>query len=504
MALKQFNQTAGRKPYKSAFDLSHEVKLTCDMGQLVPILTQQVMPGDVFDISQNIIVRMQPMVAPVLHGITVRTHTFFVPHRIINDNFEKFITGDENGEYSTPLPVAGPGTNGVGGLADYLGWPVGVNIPSGSTPLSAPVNAYNLIWNEYFRDQNVQAERASGQTSLAYVNWGKDYFTTALPFQQRGTAPALPITGTISATWDTVNIINGSPTTPVNLTAEGSNPTLANLYVNDPDAKTNMLNFFNNNEIDLSAGTTFNIADLRQAAQIQRFLELNARGGVRYTEFIEAHFGIKNPDSRMQRPEFIGGTKAPLIMSEVLQTSESTASSPQGNLAGHGITVASGRAGKYRVPEFGIIMTLLSIRPDTGYSQGINRQWLWKTRYDWPFPEFVHLSEQAVEMNEIYTTNVDADNHEIFGFQGRYNELRYIPNSVHGLFRTTLNYWHLSREFSTPPALNDTFLKCDGTTTSLKRIFAVQDEPGFLVAVGNIIKAVRPIPVVPNPGLMDH
>ena len=320
---------------------------------------------------------------------------------------------------------------------------------------------------------------------------GKSYFTSALLWQQRGTAPALPISGTTSAVFDSSRFHNGSPSANIEHAS-------GNLYT--PSASA-LLGLFNDNTVDLSMASTFDIADLRLAFQIQKWMERNARAGVRYTSFLQAHFGVHPRDDRLDRPEYIGGSKSPIIISEVLQTSATaTEPTPQGNLAGHGISVNTNFCGKYRVQEYGLIMGIMSVMPRSSYQQGINRQWLRRTKYDFFFPEFANLSEQAIERAEIYASNVSAENTTIFGYQGRYDELRTKSNMVCSQMRDTFDYWHLGRQFSAAPTLDSTFITC----TPSKRIFAAESEPGLIISHGNIIKCIRPLPIIAEPGLIDH
>lgn len=266
----------------------------------------------------------------------------------------------------------------------------------------------------------------------------------------------------------------------------------------DPDYLTNAKAFFNDNTVDLSVASTFDIADLRLAFQIQKWMERNARAGVRYTEFLKSHFGISPRDERLDRPEYIGGSKVPIIISEVLQTSSTDATTPQGNLAGHGITVSDAYCGKYLAQEYGLIIGIMSVMPRSAYSQGINRQWLRRTKYDFYFPEFANLSEQAILKAEILAKDADSThNQDIFGYQGRYDEMRTKQSLVCGDMRSTFDYWHLGRQFNagSPPALNADFIKC----VPRKDVFAVPSEPGLIVSFGNIIKAFRPLPYISNP-----
>ena len=318
-------------------------------------------------------------------------------------------------------------------------------------------------------------------------------------WQQRGTAPALPISGTTSAKWLNAHF---SPLTGAtdNVMKISNSPATSVIFGQNAVGQDNLYRVFNANTVDLSSASTFNVADLRLAFQIQKWMERNARAGARYTESLRAHFGVSPRDDRLQRPEYIGGSKTPVIVSEVLQTSSTDATSPQGNMAGHGISVASTFCGKYRATEHGIIMGIMSIMPRTMYQQGFDRSWLRRSRYDFYFPEFANLSEQAVYQCEIYATNNEATNKSIFGYQGRYDEMRTKRNMVCGQMRNVFDYWHLGRIFASAPALNSDFVKC----VPDKRIFAAPSEPGFIVQFANLIKAWRPMPIQSDPGLIDH
>lgn len=501
---KIFQNVGSLRPGLTPIDLSHAHKFTADMGQLIPVLVEEVVPGDRFEIANQALIRFAPLVAPIMHEINLFVHYFFVPYRILDANWEDFITSGPDGADVYTLPTWSPTNTAVGSLWDHFGFPTG-SIASGVEPMAYPQYAYNLIWNEYYRDENLQAEiDITTNENILLRNWEKDYYTSALLEQQKGTAPALPISGTTSAVFGTGAFVQAIGDTNIM-----SGTAQQKLYINSATGITNVQSALNNNNtVDLSVASTFDIADLRLAFQIQRWMERNNRAGNRYTEFLKAHFGLSPRDERLQRPEYIGGTRAPVIVSEVLQTSSTDATSPQGNLAGHGLTVGEGYAGKYSVKEYGVIIGMFSVIPRTGYSQGINRQWLRRTRYDFYFPEFAHLSEQAIlngELLAIDTGNVGTDtthNQGIFGYQGRYDELRYKPNKYTGLMRTDLSYWHLGREFSdlTPPALNEAFIQC----VPRKDIFAAPTEPGLIVDFGNVIKAIRPIPYIAEPGLIDH
>lgn len=494
-----FSKVRIDRPGRSAFDLSHEIKLTCDMGQLIPICLMECIPGDIFKIAQQIVGRLQPTVAPILHLINIIVHFYHVPYRILWNEWEDFITGGPTGESVAVLPRWEPTNTNKYSLWDYCGFPVGVD-PDGAYPLDFVRRAYNAIYNAYYRDQSLIAEVALDNEEILLSAWEKDYFTSALLTPQRGIAPAMPVVLSGSAEWeasDFESVVHAQAIIP---DFNGANTTTPRMNVNDAEGVVNALNFFNANTLDAVA-TTFDVNDLRLAFQIQKFLERNNRIGSRYTEFLWGQFGIAPRDERLQRPEYIGGLKQPFIISEVLQTSESN-TTPQGTMAGHGISMDGNYIGKYHVKEFGLIMGIMKIMPKSNYSQGINRQWLRRTKYDWPFPVFTHIGEQAIERAEIYASDVEAENTTIFGYQGRYDELRVMESRVVADMRDTFNYWHLAREFSTPPLLNQSFIECDPDST--KRIFAVQNEPGFIMQIGNIVKAIRPIPSLAEPGLIDH
>jgi len=507
MSNAQFNQVKHLNPGRSMFDLSYEKKFTCDMGQLIPVLCEEVVPGDIFTIGNQAIIRFQPLVAPVLHEINMYTHYFFVPNRLMWDEWEDFISGGVTGDLTPALPYWEPTDTTVGSLWDYNGFPVGVD-PEGAYPVDFPRIAYNYVWNEYYRDETLQTEVALDNETILNRCWEKDYFTSALTNQQRGTAPALPISGTTHAVWQLANI-NVAGTAVAGNPVIGAVPTTAagkfSVSYNSPGSEyaDGLLKALNTNTVDLSSASTFDIADLRLAFQIQKWMERNARSGARYTEFLKAHFGVYPRDERLQRPEYIGGSRSPIIISEVLQTSSTDVTSPQGNLAGHGISASESFAGKYRAQEYGVIIGIMSVMPRSAYQQGINRQWIKRTKFDYFFPEFANLSEQAIEKAEICALDANpTHNTAIFGYQGRYDELRTKQSMVCGLLRTTYDYWHMGRVFdpATPPTLNDDFVTC----IPRKDIFAVPAEPGLIVSFGNLIKAYRPLPFMAEPGLIDH
>lgn len=515
--MKIFDKISINKPRKSVFDLSHERKFSMNMGDLVPVLCQEVVPGDKFRINMEQLVRFMPMVAPMMHRVNVFTHFFFVPNRLVWNDWEKFITGGDKGIDTPVFPtfvneatVAGLKQAlefKYGSLLDYMGFPIKQIQDSTLTSEIAkfgfsqlPFRAYQLIYNEYYRDQNLETPITITKTSgsaawnastyrpllkLQKRAWEKDYFTSALPYAQKGAELTVPLGGEAPVKADGESVLVGSIV-----------PDAAGQRYIETDAIDGIL------EVDLSNTTSSTINELRQAFQIQKWLERNARGGTRYIEQILSHFGVKSSDSRLQRPEYLGGGKTPVTISEVLQMSSTDETSPQGTMAGHGVSVGNSNQFSRYFEEHGMIIGIMSVLPRTAYMQGIPRYMTKTDRYEFFWPEFAHLGEQAVKSKELFwSPNNEAYNDSDFGYQPRYSEYRYIPDTVHGEFASTLKFWHMAREFSqsTPPALNADFVKCQGD--SLKRPFAVQDGSHKLyVQTYCNVKAIRPIPKYGNPG----
>lgn len=524
MSQNHFLKTGSVSAPRTTFDLSHEYKTTMDMGMLIPILIEEGIPSDVWQCKNQLVIRVQPMVAPIMHKIKATVHYFKVPYRILDPNFENFLTGGEDGDYSTPQPTWTPSditTPGIGSgefsLWDYFGLPTGVN-PVGWEPVDYIRRAYARIWNTYYRDQNVMDEiDEDTNEAILYRSWSKGYFTSSLPWQQRGQAPAVPLAGLapiqglgrLSGA-----VFSGLPVSVVE--TDGQTRSYAQNQIIAPTG--NGVTYIQGNSagahVDVNANLalagSFNVADLREVFQIQKFLERNARSGARFKEFLMAHWKTAPKDSRLQRPEYLGGTIQEIVTSEVLQTSTSgyesspTSTTPQGNMSGHGISVSQSGIKSFTFEEPGLVMALLSIMPEPVYQQGINKQWLRKTRYDFPFPEFVNLSERPINQVELFASGVASENATIFGYQAMFDECRVKQNKVTGQFRSNatqpLDYWHLARNFSTAPALNSDFLLCKPN----KRIFFVEDEHGFLINVGHRLKVTRPLPIIGEPGLIDH
>lgn len=539
-----FSSIQGNRVGRSVFNLSHNKRFTCDMGELIPVTLIECVPGDTMRIGCEAVTRFQPLVAPILDSVDLTVHYFFVPFRLLfegDKDWETFITGGKDGtDTSISLPKFkfayangsassnpnNPFSKGVisgkYSLWDYFGLP----IPSATQSelqkiidtdgvIGFPQRAYNLIWNEYYRDENLCDEISLDNSTVMYRAWKKDYFTSSLPWQQRGVSPALPISGTLPVSFGSSFALsdpsfNSASNSGLKIKT-GSNATVS--WSATPSQYNEIISSISGSHnltgtVNLENASTFNIAVLREAMQIQRWMEMNARGGVRYTEFLKAHFGISPRDEVLQRPEYLGGTKSGVVISEVLQTSQTTSGesgSPQGNLSGHGLGALSDFICSYTAKEFGYIVGIASYMPKPSYQQGVNRAFTRKTKYDFYFPEFAHLSEQAVKKGEIYATGNASDN-DIFGYQSCYSELRYMPSINCSDMRDTFSYWHLGRIFSSAPSLNAGFLTTNPAYSGgiRKDIFAVQNEPGLIVNFGNVIKAVRPLPVYGTPGFIDH
>lgn len=487
-----FQMTEKPKPPRSRFDLSHAVKGTYDMGILYPVQCNVMIPGDVFNISHSIQARMMPGVCPVLDPITVYFHVFKIPIRILDENFPEFITGGEDGTNSYTVPTWTPTDNSVGSTWDHLGFPVGVT-PTGMLPIIYPLYAMNMVYNEYYRDENLIAEVALTDEDLKRRAWEKDYFNSSSPVQQKGTAPSFPISGSSSA------VFTGDPTTSgASGLSFGQRGTTPNIVLSSAGSFLPSIEALNNsNTVDFSTATSFSLNDFRLAAVAQQYMELMQRTGARYPEYLEAIFGEKPRDLRLQIPSYEGGSAFPVIISEVLQTGE-TGTTPQGNLAGHGIAAGGMRACTVRAEEWSICLTLMSIMPESTYnSQGVPREWTPETKEDWYNPLYAHLAEQPVYQGELYATGVSSENTAVLGYQGRWDHHRQIPNRTAGLMRTDFDEWTIARQFASAPLLNQSFIECNPRDDFL----AVPSEPAFIVEVGNNILATRPLPALASPGL---
>ncbi len=500
---KIFESLRMRKPGYSAFDLSHEKKLTFEMAQLIPILHEEILPGDHFKINTEVFLRFAPMIAPIMHRVNVYVHFFFVPNRIIWDSWEDFITGGQLGLTSPSMPtVTYTSQLGISTLADYLG--IGGTV-AGSV-YQPEINAlafraYQSIFNEYYRDETLDPLidfTIEGEVvQLRTRRWEKDYFTSALPWTQRGTEIGVPITfdagiGSGAGGTKAWDVVAAPPELSDTGTPNLDVDTSGNVVGADSGAGRKITALDNTDSLNLT------INDLRQSSRLQEWLEKNARGGYRYIEQLLSHFGVKSSDSRLQRPEYIGGGRQPVTISEVLNTS-ATATEEQGTMAGHGIAVGTANSMKRRFEEHGQLLGIMSVIPRTSYMQGIPRKFLRLDKLDYYFPEFAHLGEQVVESREVYmhTGGSQADNEAVFGYQQRFGEYKYGYSCVHGDFRGNLDFWHMARIFTSRPVLGATFVRADPT----ERIFAVLTDDHMWCQVYNNVKARRPMPYFANPKL---
>lgn len=509
MSRNIFNSIALKKPKSNVFDLSHDVKLSFNMGDLVPVCVMEAVPGDKFNISAETLVRMAPLVAPVMHRIDLSIHYFYVPNRLLWDNWADWISNyqDDNSLISAPYAYMNNATYTGHKVFDYLGLPF-IDAANGAyafNPLAAA--AYQCIYNDYYRDQNMIGEvdfkLVDGDNTAALSGalgilrkraWEHDYFTSALPFAQKGAPVAIPLGDvTLKDDWldsglpkfvaadgatvpggDVVSDAAGSIGVPV------GSPTAQPVAL-DPDGTLEV------------AATTIN--ELRRAFRLQEWLEKNARAGTRYVESILAHFGVKSSDARLQRPEYITGVKSPIVISEVLNTTGEDGGLPQGNMAGHGIGVVNGKFGSYFCEEHGYIIGIMSAMPKTAYQQGVPKHFLKRDQFDYFWPEFANIGEQPVSSREL---NVDqiGDNAN-WGYVPRYAEYKFMPSRVAGDFKTNLDFWHLGRIFTGGcPPLSQSFIECNPST----RIFAVEDGTDTLYAhILNKVSAVRRMPKFGTP-----
>lgn len=485
---------------RSKFSLSNYKLLSCDMGELVPIGLTEVLPGDSVQQSTSALVRAAPLLSPVMHPVHVTIHHWFVPHRLIWEDFEKFITGGPDGLDASVFPtITAPGGGGfaVGSLADYLGCPTGVN----SLEVSAlPFRAYAKVYNEWYRDQDLITplviDETSGpdtttNTTLQVGAWEKDYFTSARPWEQKGPAITVPLgtranvkglaginTATYSAlpagTWRETGGTGTPPGTNWEITADAALAYRGDNTTKVPDIYA-----------DLSTASAVTVNVLREALALQRYEEARARYGSRYTEYLQ-YLGVRSSDARLQRPEYLGGGRQTIQFSEVLQTAEGA--NAVGTMRGHGIS--AGKTNRFRrfFEEHGYVITLLTVRPKTIYANGLSRTWNRRTKEDFWQKELQFIGQQEVLNKEVYAAHTTPNG--IFGYQDRYDEYRRSESTIAGEFRSsTLNFWHMARIFSSDPALNASFVNCIPT----ERTFAVPSQDVLYIMARHRIQARRMI-----------
>lgn len=477
---------------RNKFSLSHYKLLTMDMGELIPITWFEALPGDSIQHATSALIRVSPLLSPVMHPVRVRLHHWFVPLRLIWDDFEDFITGGPDGDDSTQVPYFYNTTINEGTLHDYLGIPphaYGVN----DWWSALPARAYNLIYNDHYRDQDLCSEvalsTASGvdaTTSIAIqkVAWEKDYFTTARPWQQKGTGVTIPLgtTAPVVSSGDGIPQFDDTSGGSVRTLKMKSSTVSADWSA--AGAHTNLDAVWSNPKLqaDLSSATGIDIADLRLALSIQRYQEARAKYGSRYVEYLR-YLGVRSSDARLQSAEYLGGGRQIIQFSEVLQTAEGVA--PVASMKGHGI--AALRSNRYRrfFEEHGIVMTLMSVVPKSIYSSAIHRGWNRDVKEDYFQRELQFIGEQEVPYREIQHNHTTPD--DLFGYQARYDEYRYMPSSIAGEFRTSLNHWHYARIFGSDVALNNTFVEA----TPTKRVNASSGTDCLYVMANHSIQARR-------------
>lgn len=520
--MKLFDSVQMRAPKRNKFDLSHERKMSMNMGDLVPFFVEEVVPGDTFRVKSEMMMRLAPMLAPIMHRVNVKTEFFYVPNRLLWDEWEDFITGGRLGT-SAPVkpsmtmsvitgstPVGGAGT--VGHLYDYLGLPVGTSGADTTQKFDAmPFRAYQLIYDEYYRDQNLLASLDVPKTSgvigsgaeanmlntLRKRAWEKDYFTACLPFAQRGSTVDVPLSDDPTVQTKVSRVSTGLPFSQAGDMTIGNtgNALMTGSASQDGGAHIG------------AEGHGIDVNDLRRSVRLQEWLERAARVGSRYTELLRGFFGVRPSDQRLQRPEFLGGSTTPIQISEVLSTVQQVDPSlgdpvgtPQGDMTGRGISYGNQNGFQRFFEEHGWVIGLISVLPKTAYQQGVHRRWQRFDKLDYYWEQFANIGEQAVLNREIYYPGTALGTYnDTFGYQSRYAEYKYGYSTVHGDFRDSLAFWHMGRIFTSAPSLNIDFVQSDPTN----RIFATYNDSvhKLWVQVFHRVDALRPMPYFGTPTL---
>lgn len=527
----QFSQVPQVAIPRSTFNRDHTYKTTFDAGKLIPFYADEVLPGDSVNLNATLFGRLATPLAPIMDNIYLDTHYFFVPNRLIQDNFKKMMGEQKNPEDSTdflvPQLVDDNNTGfAEGSLEDYLGLPL-ANQATGLSVSSYWRRAYGLIWNEFFRDQNLQdsVEVATdqGPDNLSAVDYqilprGKrhDYFTSALPWPQKGPGVELPLSGgTANIQSDGTMQYTTDGTLTSALKKSGAHHTSTGAeWQNASNISSSIgTSYASGLKADVSLNESVTINELRKAFALQKLAEKNARSGTRYTEIIKGHFNVTSPDARLQRPEFLGGGSSRINITPVAQTSASNLlartppqsaenSTPQGTLAGYGTFANEGDGFTKSFTEHGVIIGLVSARADLTYQNGVDRMFNRKTKYDFYWPTLAHLGEQEILNKEIYADGTTANDEGVFGYQERWSEYRYKNSKITNKFRSnasgSLDLWHLSQEFADTPTLSDEFIK---EQPPIERVIAVQSEPQFIMDSHIQCRTARPMPTYSVPGL---
>lgn len=568
----RFSQIPNSPIQRSVFDRSHDYKTTMDAGYLIPFFVDEVLPGDTFKLRVNAFVRMNTLISPFMDNVFMDTFFFFVPTRLVWDNWQRFCGEQKKPGDSTDFLIpslSGTNTFTNGSIFDYMGLPTGVSLDPSNTPINAlPFRAYNLIYNEWFRDENlidsIAVPTNDGPDPISNYTLRKrakrhDYFTSALPWPQKGPSVEVGLTGNAPVvgfdadsrwnfssnnTYSGNQAIFGNPVDVLDniglqvftnremfstaqmipiMQETNQSGRWANIGNQDQSNGDNITptrairgeGFYLPNGIlqnssgvqpyaDLSGVSAITINDLRQAFQIQKFYEKWARGGSRYTETLRVMFNVISPDARLQRPEYLGGTHSRVNVVPTAQTSSTDSVSPQSNLSAFGVLGDSAHGFNKSFVEHGYVIGLCCLRADITYQQGLNRMWSRRKLFDFYWPTLAHLGEQVVYNKEIYTQG-NADDNGVFGYQERYAEYRYKPSMITGKLRSTdaqsLDVWHLAQKFDTLPKLNQDFIE---ENPPINRVIAVQNEPQFFADFWFDLKTSRPMPVYSVPGLVDH